>query len=88
MSQLLKCKTCLNGGCFILCMIKYQCSTNKNFEKLMWGFVFQNAHFIFKKNCIMKSGRHLDGTLGYHDNNNNNNVLIFTSCKACNHENY
>jgi len=31
----------------------------------------------------MKIGRHLDGTLGYHDNNNNN-VLIFMSCKAQN----
>jgi hypothetical protein len=38
----------------------------------------------------MKIGRHLDGTLGYHDNNNNNNnnVLIFMSCKVLNHENY
>jgi hypothetical protein len=32
----------------------------------------------------MKIGRHLDGTLGYH-NNNDNNVLIFMSCKAHDH---
>ncbi len=38
----------------------------------------------------MKIGRHLDGTLGCHDNNNNNNnnVLIFMSCKAHNNGNY